>query len=108
MQARARAIREHRTLAAALDAGALPSFVDVTVVEALLLGLLRQGVTKYLAILGHGNSSFAALILHFRQGRKGSGGRLLWLFGLGDLAPGPALIKGFVVAQCFFFAPFCL
>ncbi|MHC4137776.1 MAG: thiamine pyrophosphate-dependent enzyme [Planctomycetota bacterium] len=67
MQARAKAIREHRTLAAALDAGALPAFVDVTVAEALVLGLLRQGVAKYLAILGHGNTALAEVLRVYEQ-----------------------------------------
>jgi len=67
MQARAKAIRKHGTLAAALDAGALDAFVDVTVVEALVLGLLRQGVTKYLAILGHGNTALAEVLRVYQQ-----------------------------------------
>jgi len=50
-QSRARAIRAHRTLENAMAAGALPPVVDVTTAEALILGLLRLGVTKYLAIL---------------------------------------------------------
>jgi 3D-(3,5/4)-trihydroxycyclohexane-1,2-dione acylhydrolase (decyclizing) len=59
---RARAIRAHGTLEAALAAGALPPFVDVTAAEALLLGLLRQGVTKYLVILGHGNTALGDVL----------------------------------------------
>ena len=62
MEARAKAIRAHGTLDAALTAGALPAFADVTVVEGLLLGLLRQGVTKYLAILGHGNTALGEVL----------------------------------------------
>ncbi len=61
-QSRARAIRAHRTLEAALAAGALPSVVDVTTAEALILGLLRLGVTKYLAIFGHGNTALGEVL----------------------------------------------
>jgi 3D-(3,5/4)-trihydroxycyclohexane-1,2-dione acylhydrolase (decyclizing) len=59
---RAKAIRAHGTLDAALAAGALPAFADVTAAEGLLLGLLRQGVSKYLAILGHGNTALGEVL----------------------------------------------
>jgi 3D-(3,5/4)-trihydroxycyclohexane-1,2-dione acylhydrolase (decyclizing) len=59
---RARAICAHGTLEAALGAAALPQFVDVSAVEALVLGLLRQGVTKYLVILGHGNTALGEVL----------------------------------------------
>lgn len=42
---------------AAIEAGTLAQFVDVSVSEGIVLGLLRQGVTKYLVILGHGSTS---------------------------------------------------
>jgi len=67
MEARAKAIRAHGTLDAALTAGALPAFVDVSVVEALLLGLLRLGVTKYLAIFGHGNTALGEVLRVYQQ-----------------------------------------
>jgi 3D-(3,5/4)-trihydroxycyclohexane-1,2-dione acylhydrolase (decyclizing) len=61
-EARARALRTHGTLEAALAAGALPRFVDVTTAEAFVLGLLRQGVTKYLVIFGHGNTALGEIL----------------------------------------------
>ncbi|MCP5045352.1 MAG: thiamine pyrophosphate-binding protein, partial [bacterium] len=67
MEARARSIRTHGSLDAALSAGALSAQADVSVVEALLLGLLRLGVTKYLAILGHGNTAFAEVLRVYQE-----------------------------------------
>jgi 3D-(3,5/4)-trihydroxycyclohexane-1,2-dione acylhydrolase (decyclizing) len=66
-RSRARAIRAHRTLEDALAAGALPPVVDVATVEALLLGLLRLGVTKYLAIFGHGNTAFGEVLRVYQE-----------------------------------------
>lgn len=53
---RARAIADAGGLERALETGAIPSRVDARLSEALILGLLRQGVTKYLAIFGHGST----------------------------------------------------
>ncbi len=36
--------------------GTLPKLIEVTLAEALMLGLLKQGVRKYLAIFGHGST----------------------------------------------------
>lgn len=58
-QARARAIAQHGGIAAAVSAGALPQFTDLSVSEALVLGLLHQGVTKFFAIFGHGSTDIA-------------------------------------------------
>jgi 3D-(3,5/4)-trihydroxycyclohexane-1,2-dione acylhydrolase (decyclizing) len=66
-QSRARAIRAHRTLENALAAGALPPVVDVTTAEALILGLLRLGVTKYLAIFGHGNTALGEVLRVYQE-----------------------------------------
>jgi 3D-(3,5/4)-trihydroxycyclohexane-1,2-dione acylhydrolase (decyclizing) len=63
----AKAIHAHGTLDAALAAGALPTSVNVTAVEALVLGLLRQGVTKYLAVLGHGNTALGEVLRVYQQ-----------------------------------------
>ena len=66
-QSRARAIRAHRTLESALAADALPPVVDVTTAEALILGLLRLGVTKYLAIFGHGNTAVGEVLRVYQE-----------------------------------------
>jgi 3D-(3,5/4)-trihydroxycyclohexane-1,2-dione acylhydrolase (decyclizing) len=63
----AKAIGAHGTLDAALAAGALPASVDVTAVEALVLGLLRQGVTKYLAVLGHGSTALGEVLRIYQR-----------------------------------------
>lgn len=66
-QSRARAIRAHRTIEGALAAGALPSIADVTAGEGLVLGLLRQGVTKYLVILGHGSTALGEVLRVYQE-----------------------------------------
>jgi len=59
---RARWIREAGGLDAAIDAGLLEQTVALPLVEALVLGLMRQGVTKYLAIFGHGSTAVADVL----------------------------------------------
>lgn len=56
---RAEAIVAAGGIEAALAVGSLPEIVTVPLVEALVLGLLKQGVRKYLAIFGHGNTALA-------------------------------------------------
>lgn len=62
MEERARIIRVAGGLSAALASGALPPRIDTTLSEGLVLGLLRQGVRKYLAILGHGSTDLAEVL----------------------------------------------
>ena len=62
IRARARAIHAAGGLQAALESGALPKLVEVTLSEALVLGLLRQGVRKYFAIFGHGSTDLAEVL----------------------------------------------
>src|SRR5215510_8354281 len=62
MRARARAIHDAGTIAAALANGAVNKLVDVTLAEALVLGLLKQGVRKYLAIFGHGSTELGEVL----------------------------------------------
>lgn len=59
---RARAIHAAGGIARALADGSLPPTVDVTVSEAVVLALLRQGVTKYLGILGHGTTDIGEIL----------------------------------------------
>lgn len=61
-QARARAIAAAGSLQAALDGGLLPRQVSVSLSEGLVLGLLRQGVRKYLAIFGHGSTDLGEVL----------------------------------------------
>src|ERR1700692_4408108 len=62
MRARAAAIRHAGGLAQALATGALPKLIDTTLSEALVLGLLKQGVRKYLAIFGHGATDLGEVL----------------------------------------------
>lgn len=61
-QARAQAIARAGGLLPALEQGLLPAHVDASLSEALVLGLLRQGVTKYLAIFGHGSTDLGEVL----------------------------------------------
>ena len=62
MRARASAIHRAGGLAAALVQGKLPKLVETTLSEALVLGLLKQGVRKYLAIFGHGSTDLGDVL----------------------------------------------
>jgi 3D-(3,5/4)-trihydroxycyclohexane-1,2-dione acylhydrolase (decyclizing) len=64
---RARAIAAAGSLEAALAIGTLPSTVNVTLAEGLVLGLLKQGVTKYLAIFGHGSTHLGEILRQYEQ-----------------------------------------
>ena len=54
--ARARAIAAAGGVVKALKAGAIEGILEVSLSEALVLGLLKQGVRKYFAIFGHGST----------------------------------------------------
>lgn len=64
---RARAIREAGGIDAALASGRLPKIIDTTLSEALVLGLLRQGVRKYLAIFGHGSTDLGEILRIYEE-----------------------------------------
>lgn len=56
---RAKALAEYKTIARAVEAGAMDQFADISVSEALVLGLYNQGVRKYVGIFGHGTTDIA-------------------------------------------------
>ena len=62
MEQRARAIAAAGGLAAALRTGAVPRQIDTSLSEGLVLGLLKQGVRKYLAVFGHGSTDLAEVL----------------------------------------------
>jgi len=62
MERRARIIAGAGGLDAALSRGALANPVDTTLAEGLVLGLLKQGVRKYLAVFGHGSTDLAEVL----------------------------------------------
>jgi 3D-(3,5/4)-trihydroxycyclohexane-1,2-dione acylhydrolase (decyclizing) len=66
-RARARAIQAAGGIEAALAAGTLPRLVEATLSEALVLGLLRQGVRKYLAIFGHGSTDLGDVLRIYEE-----------------------------------------
>jgi len=51
---RAKALAKYKTIAAAINAGAMDQFQDISVSEIIVLGLYNQGVKKYVGIFGHG------------------------------------------------------
>ncbi len=59
---RAAAIAAAGGFAAALAGGLFEAPLTLPLVEALVLGLMRQGVTKYLAIFGHGSTAVAEVL----------------------------------------------
>ena len=67
MRERARTIARAGGIEPALAAGALPAHVDVTLSEALVLGLLKQGVRKYLAIFGHGSTDLGEVLRTYEE-----------------------------------------
>ncbi|MFH1983513.1 MAG: thiamine pyrophosphate-dependent enzyme [Pseudomonadota bacterium] len=59
---RAQAIAAAGGLAAALDAGALPGRMDLTLSEVVVLGLLRQGVSRFVGVFGHGTTDIGEVL----------------------------------------------
>ncbi|MDP2294127.1 MAG: thiamine pyrophosphate-dependent enzyme [Pseudolabrys sp.] len=66
-RARARAIGKAGGLAAAMADGSLPKLIDCTLSEALVLGLLKQGVAKYFAIFGHGSTDLGDVLRVYEE-----------------------------------------
>ena len=60
--ARAAWMKQAGGLEAAIASGLLHHTVTMPLAEALVLGLMRQGVTKYLAIFGHGSTAIADVL----------------------------------------------
>jgi len=52
-------IAESGGIGPAIEKGALPDQVDITLSEAIVLGLLRQGVQKFIGVFGHGSTEVA-------------------------------------------------
>lgn len=61
-EARAAAIARAGGFEAALESGELPRRHDLTMAEAVVLGLLRQGVTRFVAVLGHGSTELGEVL----------------------------------------------
>lgn len=65
--ARAQAIAEADGIEEALASGALPKYIDTTLSEAIVLGLLRQGVRRFVGILGHGSTEIGEVLRVYEQ-----------------------------------------
>jgi hypothetical protein len=61
-QKRAVTIQKVGSLKQAVISGALEQFCDITVTEALVLGLLNQGVRKFIGIFGHGSTDLGEVL----------------------------------------------
>lgn len=59
---RAEAIAKAGSLEIALAQGAVSRQTDMTLSEAIVLGLLRQGVTRYVGVFGHGSTELAEVL----------------------------------------------
>jgi 3D-(3,5/4)-trihydroxycyclohexane-1,2-dione acylhydrolase (decyclizing) len=60
--ARARGIAAAGGIEQALASGVLPRYVDVTLSEAIVLGLLRQNVRQFVGIFGHGTTEIGEVL----------------------------------------------
>src|SRR5579885_382566 len=67
MRARARAVAHAGSVDGALARRALDKFIDTTLSEALVLGLLKQGVRKYFAIFGHGSTDLGNVLRIYEE-----------------------------------------
>ena len=76
MEARAAWLKDQGGLERAIKLGLLDEPVTIPLAEALVLGLMRQGVTKYLAIFGHGSTAIAEVLRVF----EGQGLVRCWQF----------------------------
>jgi 3D-(3,5/4)-trihydroxycyclohexane-1,2-dione acylhydrolase (decyclizing) len=64
---RARVIAKAGGIEEAIKSGDLPQYLDVTLSEALILGLLRQGVKKYIGIFGHGSTEIGEVLRVYEE-----------------------------------------
>ena len=67
MRARAQAIRMAGGIGQAVEQGKLARLIETTLSEALVLGLLKQGVSKYLAIFGHGSTDLGEVLRIYEE-----------------------------------------
>ena len=64
---RAALIKAAGSLKKAVMSGTLPQYGDITVDEALVLGLLNQNVRKYIGIFGHGTTDLGEVLRTYQQ-----------------------------------------
>ena len=59
---RAEAVAAHGGVPGALAAGALPQYADLTLSEAVVLGLIAQDVRNFLGVFGHGTTEVGEVL----------------------------------------------
>lgn len=64
---RATALAQAGSLPAALERGLMPSRADMTLSEALVLGLWQQGVRHFFVVLGHGSTEIGEVLRIYQQ-----------------------------------------
>ena len=64
---RAAAIAAAGGLDEALSSEAIPRRLDLTLSEALVLGLMRQDVTRYVGIFGHGSTDLGEVLRVYEE-----------------------------------------
>jgi 3D-(3,5/4)-trihydroxycyclohexane-1,2-dione acylhydrolase (decyclizing) len=67
MRARASAVKAAGGLEQAVAQGSMPKLVDCSLSEALVLGLIKQGVRKYFAIFGHGSTDLGNVLRIYEE-----------------------------------------
>ncbi len=72
----AAAIARSGSLDSAIAEGSLPAYLDATLSELIVLGLLRQGVHTYFTVFGHGSTEIGEVLRVYQQAG------LLQVFGL--------------------------
>jgi thiamine pyrophosphate-dependent acetolactate synthase large subunit-like protein len=65
--ARAKILMNHSDMETAIASGDLAQFQDISVSEAIVLGLLRQGVNTYIGIFGHGTTDIAEILRVYEE-----------------------------------------
>ncbi|HEY9054658.1 MAG TPA: thiamine pyrophosphate-dependent enzyme [Rectinemataceae bacterium] len=62
MELRARIYAEQGGFRSAVERGAISQFQPISTAEALVIGLLNQGVRKYLGVFGHGSTAIGEVL----------------------------------------------
>ena len=64
---RAKEIKTYGTLQKAVEAGSLKQFQDISLSEAVVLGLLNQGVRTFIGIFGHGMTDVGEVLRIYEE-----------------------------------------
>lgn len=65
--AHARAIAMHDNISEAVESGSLPQYLDTTLSELIVLGLLRQGVRTFFSVFGHGSTELGEVLRIYQE-----------------------------------------